>query len=149
MGEAASNSDRSALSQPFVLGSGGTHPNLSAGATSITVISSGATFDGELSSNDDLVVCGTVHGNISVRGSLTVTATGRVYGNIKATTIVFAGYIEGALIAEQALTVMSGAQIIGDIETGNLVVEPGAGFRGKCFMPSKRDPTNLDDVPAT
>jgi cytoskeletal protein CcmA (bactofilin family) len=60
--------------------------------------------------------------------------TGKVLGNMIGTNAHIAGRVEGNVKVKGQLHLTPTAYIGGDIEVGNLVVDEGAVFTGKCLM---------------
>jgi cytoskeletal protein CcmA (bactofilin family) len=58
-----------------------------------TVIGSGITIEGEVSSDDEVVVAGVVRGKLSVEGSVTVESDGVVEADIGARTVAIGGNV--------------------------------------------------------
>jgi len=98
---------------------------------------------GNLASGGELLVDGTVTGDIHVR-RLTIGASGKVEGKIVAEEITVSGSVEGQISAK---TVMIGrtAHVIGDVLHDVLSIESGAEFQGRC----QRRPASELEVPKT
>lgn len=99
-----------------------------------TVISSGVRLKGNLSSDGDIAVDGTLTGNIVSGGHVAIGVNARITGHLKATTAQIAGKVEGNVVAADSVSLMETAQLRGDIDTGRLEIEMGAIFIGASKM---------------
>lgn len=81
---------------------------------SLTVISSGTTINGGISSDGDLEVAGTINGDIEARGKVTID--GAVMGSVVAADIELnTPRLEGSLNSEQNISISPGTVVIGDM----------------------------------
>ena len=108
-----------------------------------SVITGGLHVTGNLASGGELLVDGTVTGDIHVR-SLTIGQSGRVEGKIVAEEITVSGSVEGQISAK-AVTIGRTAHVIGDVLHDVLSIESGAEFQGRC----QRRPASELEVPKT
>jgi cytoskeletal protein CcmA (bactofilin family) len=100
----------------------------------LNIVNAGTTITGDLTSEGDLRIDGTVKGYIHSRTRLVLGQTARVHGDIKAANLEVSGEIEGNIFVSELLTVKSTAKITGDILSAKLIIESGAEFNGKCSM---------------
>ena len=104
-----------------------------ASAGSESVVSAEATWEGKISSRGDLRIEGIVHGELETNGSLIVTPRAHVDGTVLANASVLAGEIDGQVLCNDRLEMLSGCRLEGDIETGTLVVQEGAHLEARRF----------------
>ena len=104
------------------------------GTSSINLIGAGTVVDGDIKSNGDIRVDGTVNGNIISKSKVVVGATGSIEGNVTSQNADVSGSIRGKVTVNELMFLKSSANIQGDIITGKLVVEVGATFTGTCNM---------------
>ncbi len=97
-------------------------------------IAEGTQLNGDLVSDSDVRIDGTLIGNITLKGKLVIGPNGFVEGNIKCLNIDIEGKFLGKLEAIELLNVKSKANIKGDVVVGKLGVEPGASFTATCSM---------------
>lgn len=128
MANAANSTDTSGKTVKFSLGEGAAR----AGAT---VLGAEAKITGNVAATGDIVIAGTIEGEVLSQGRVTIANGGAVKGRISATEIVIEGKLLGDSIATKSLSMMTSAQVRGDISTPVIVVEPGASFVGRCVMP--------------
>jgi cytoskeletal protein CcmA (bactofilin family) len=86
---------------------------------------------GELSSDEDLLIEGTVEGSIAHQShQLTVGKSGRVKANVRARIIIVEGTIEGDLQGDEAVHIRKTAHVHGNVTSPRISVEEGASFDG-------------------
>jgi cytoskeletal protein CcmA (bactofilin family) len=100
----------------------------------LNIINAATTILGDLNSEGDMRIDGTVKGYISSQARLVLGNTCRVQGDIKAANLELSGEVNGNIYVSELLTVKSTAKINGDIVAGKLIIEAGAEFNGKCSM---------------
>lgn len=93
-----------------------------------SVISAGLRIVGNLESDGDVVIAGTVEGDISSRG-LTVSEGATVKGAITAEMVTILGVVEGEVRARSVGIAKTG-EMSGDIEYATLAIEDGAILEG-------------------
>ncbi len=100
----------------------------------LNIINAGTTIVGDLSSEGDMRIDGTVKGYISSKARLVLGPTCRVEGDIKAANVEISGEVNGNIFVSELLTVKASAKINGDLVSNKLIIESGAEFNGKCSM---------------
>ncbi len=101
---------------------------------SVNLIGAGTVIEGEVKSNGDIRIDGTVKGSVSTKAKVVLGATGSVEGDINCQNADISGAVIGKFICSEMLFLKATARINGDITTGKLVVESGASFTGSCSM---------------
>ncbi|CAN5369545.1 polymer-forming cytoskeletal protein [soil metagenome] len=120
-------------------------PADSSGNGSINIIGAGTVIEGEVSSNGDIRIDGTIRGSVTSKAKVVVGSTGVVEGDVICQSADISGAIKGKTTVQEMLFLKSNARINGDIQTGKLVVEVGASFTGNCSMgPLIKDIKNAD-----
>ncbi len=115
-------------------GSGPSGKGSESAGTSINLIGAGTVIEGDVHSNGDIRIDGTVHGKVISRAKVVVGSTGSVEGDVTCQNSDLSGIVKGKMSVSELLFLKSSAKIIGDIVTGKLVVEVGATFTGSCNM---------------
>ncbi len=100
----------------------------------INIINAGTSIVGDINSEGDLRIDGTVNGSITVKTKLVLGSSSKVDGNVKAANCDVQGIVNGNLFIDELLIVKATAKIIGDINSQKLVIESGAEFNGKSQM---------------
>ncbi len=108
--------------------------NSDPGSGSINLIGAGTVINGEVISNGDIRVDGTVIGSVSSKGKVVIGSTGNVEGEIVCQNADVSGKISGNISVAEILSLKATANLIGDIIASKLSIEPGANFMGSCSM---------------
>ena len=101
---------------------------------SINLFGAGTIVKGEITSNGDFRIDGTLIGTINSKGKVVIGTTGIVEGEIICQNADISGVIKARVTVAELLALKSTAQLTGDIITNKLSVEPGAKFSGACSM---------------
>jgi cytoskeletal protein CcmA (bactofilin family) len=99
-----------------------------------TLISSGTTLKGDISSNSDLRIDGTVIGNIQSAAKIIIGSSGVVEGDISGNQADVTGRVSGNVRAKELLQLRGESVVTGNLYAGKLQVEPTATFNGQCHM---------------
>ena len=102
---------------------------------SITVLGSNAVFKGELNFKNTLCIDGEFEGKLTTSDKLIVAEEGVVLADIEAGTVICKGRIRGNITASQKVEIHSTGKILGDVLSPALMIELGAVFNGKSYMP--------------
>ena len=100
----------------------------------LNIINAATTIVGDLNSDGDMRIDGTVKGYITSKARLVLGNTCRVEGDIKAANLELSGEVNGNIFVSELLTIKATAKINGDILSNKLIIEAGAEFNGKCSM---------------
>lgn len=104
----------------------------------------GTSIEGEIKSNGDFRVDGSIKGKIDISGKLVIGEKGSVDGEIVCSYANISGKFKGKLEVNELLSLQETAKVNGDITTGRLSIEPGAEFTGSCSMGSVVREINKD-----
>jgi cytoskeletal protein CcmA (bactofilin family) len=102
--------------------------------TTINLISNGTDITGDIKSNGDIRIDGTLTGNLITKGKVVIGSTGKIRGEVICKNSEVSGIVEGKISIEQLLNLKASSKILGDIVTSKLSIEPGAKFSGTCRM---------------
>jgi len=103
-------------------------------AISTTLISAGTTIKGDISSNADLRIDGTIIGNINSNAKIVIGSSGVVEGDIFGNLADIVGKTSGTIKVKELLQLRGECVVNGNIYAGKLQVEPSATFNGQCHM---------------
>ena len=103
-------------------------------SNSINLIGSGTVIEGDVKSNGDIRIDGTVIGQVISKAKVVIGSTGMVEGDVNCQSADVSGTIKGKMYVSELLFLKSSSKIMGDIITGKLVVEVGSTFTGSCNM---------------
>lgn len=101
---------------------------------SINMLGAGTTIKGDIQSNGDFRVDGTLIGSIHSKGKIVIGETGNVDGEIVCNNADISGKVKAQISVSELLTLKSTAKLSGEITTNKLSIEPGAKFSGTCNM---------------
>ena len=104
------------------------------GGNGTTLISSGTTIKGDISSNSDLRIDGTIIGNINSNAKIVIGSSGVVEGDINGNNADIVGKTSGTIKVKELLQLRGECVVNGNIYAGKLQVEPTATFNGQCHM---------------
>jgi cytoskeletal protein CcmA (bactofilin family) len=102
--------------------------------TTINLISNGTDIIGDIKSNGDIRIDGSLTGNLNTKGKVVIGTTGKVKGEVICKNSEVAGILEGKITVGQLLNLKASSKINGEIATSKLSIEPGAVFSGNCKM---------------
>ena len=92
-------------------------------------------INGDLDVKKNLIVQGTVNGNINSTQTLNNTAKGsKIKGNIIAKNAMISGEINGDVEVKEKIILGSSANLTGNLKAAILIIEEGAKFDGMSSM---------------
>jgi len=102
-------------------------------------IVSGTTIKGDIVTEGDFRIDGSLTGSIISKGKIVVGESGSIEGEITCMNADVSGVIKAKLRVEKLLSLKASANITGDVITDKLAIEPGAKFTGTCNMSGSKD----------
>lgn len=99
-----------------------------------TLIGAGTTIKGDLVSNGDVRIDGTLIGNITGSAKVLIGQDGVVQGDIEGLQADIQGTVTGKMVIRELLNLRGEAAIRGNIHAGKLQIEPTVTFNGQCHM---------------
>src|SRR3954467_10743065 len=99
-----------------------------------TVIAQGITIEGELTSDEDVVIQGTLRGKLVSKDAVAVERGAVVEADIAATNLSVGGHITGNITASDRVDLMAGGRLVGDVKAARLTIADGASFKGNVDM---------------
>ncbi|MEI6489296.1 MAG: polymer-forming cytoskeletal protein [Bacteroidota bacterium] len=111
-----------------------TEKSTSSESSSVNIIGAGTKIEGDIITNGDIRIDGSLTGSINVKGKLVVGASGMVEGEIICQNADISGAIKGKIGVAELLSLKASAKLTCDIITNKIAVEPGASFSGSCSM---------------
>jgi cytoskeletal protein CcmA (bactofilin family) len=102
--------------------------------TSTSLIGAGTTMKGDITSNGDLRIDGTLVGNIHCSAKVVIGAGGVVQGDINGQQADIMGKVTGTIKVKDLLQLKGGSHLNGNIQAAKLQIEPSANFNGECHM---------------
>jgi cytoskeletal protein CcmA (bactofilin family) len=99
-----------------------------------TIIAAGITIEGELTSDDEIEVAGTLKGRVSSKDAVAVLTGSQVDAEVAGSTVSVAGQLTGNVTATDRVDLQAGGRLIGDVKTARLTIADGASFKGNVDM---------------
>lgn len=99
-----------------------------------TRIGPGITIEGEVTSDDEVVVGGVLRGKLQVDGPVTIESDGVVEADIGAQSVSIGGAVTGNVVASERVDLLAGGRLIGDVKAARLTIADGASFKGNVDM---------------
>lgn len=109
----------------------------------VNKITTGTSITGDVISNGDIRIDGTLKGNLNTKGKVVVGNEGFINGEIECKNADVSGKIEGKIKVAELISLSKSAKISGEITTNRLAIEPGAVFSGTCNMDSSARTTSF------
>ncbi len=100
----------------------------------INLLGVGTEIVGNIISNGDIRIDGSLSGNLKTKGKVVIGETGTITGEIQCKNSDVEGNIEGKIVVTELLTLKATSNVNGDIVAKKLAIEPGAKFTGHCNM---------------
>ena len=111
------------------------HPKCQYTAAFMTTIGRSVVITGELTSDEDLLVEGRVHGHVIVREAmLTLGEQGRIEADIRGGKVLVKGHVQGSIAATARIELASTATVTGSLSANQVVIADGATFNGSVDM---------------
>jgi cytoskeletal protein CcmA (bactofilin family) len=105
----------------------------------MTTLGPSLTVTGDITSQEDIVVHGTVKGTITMRqGALVIAPQGTAEASVEGSMITVQGTVSGDLSASDKLELAETAKVSGTIMTPSLVLRDGAVFNGMVDMATQK-----------
>jgi cytoskeletal protein CcmA (bactofilin family) len=104
------------------------------GGNSASIIAAGTTLKGDITSNGDIRIDGTLQGNIHCTAKVVIGANGTVEGDISGQQADIMGKVNGTIKVKELLQLKGGSQVNGNLYATKLQIEPSASFNGQCHM---------------
>jgi cytoskeletal protein CcmA (bactofilin family) len=110
------------------------------------VIGAKTSLKGEISGDEDVVVEGSVEGEIRITRDLRVGAGGVVKATVSAQSLIVSGEVVGDCEAMTRVEIQSTGRLTGNIRAPKIVIAEGAMFRGNSDMSSRSKDERKDKL---
>ena len=114
--------------------------------SSTSLIGAGTSMKGDITSNGDLRIDGTLVGNIHCTAKVVIGANGVVEGDINGQQADIMGKVAGTIKVKDLLHLKSGGTVNGNLHAAKLQIEPSAAFNGECHMTTDVKPSSNGKV---
>lgn len=99
-----------------------------------TVVGDGLVVEGEMITEEELLVHGTVRGKLKASDVVSIAATGVVEADVVGTAFNIAGQLIGDVHATERVDLQAGGRLTGDVKAARLTIADGATFKGTVDM---------------
>ena len=99
-----------------------------------TVIGAGITVEGEITTDEDLVVAGTVRGKVSAKEGVAIEHGAIVEADVSGGSLTVAGALTGNVNVGERVDLQSGSRVIGNVKAARVTIADGAQFKGNVDM---------------
>lgn len=99
-----------------------------------TVVGPSVHVEGDFASEGDIIVKGTVSGNVKTSRELRVESGAKIFASVHAGSAVISGEVQGNVTTSSKLEINATAVVAGDIKCDILEVAAGARIHGKVMM---------------
>ncbi|CAM1345462.1 bactofilin family protein [Tenacibaculum amylolyticum] len=103
-------------------------------STNRNVIGKGTKIVGDLTSEGDFRIDGTLEGTLTTQGRVIIGKDGFINGTVECNNADVEGKFSGDFNVLDTLTAKSTAYITGNVTVGQISTEPGATFNATCNM---------------
>lgn len=100
---------------------------------------------GEIVSEADFRIDGTLEGSITTSGKVVIGKEGTINGMVNCTYADVEGKFNGNIEVKESLSLKSTSIIEGEVVIGKLIVESGAVFNAKCSMKTAADVKSISE----
>jgi len=99
-----------------------------------TVVSAGMRIEGELKSNGNIRIDGTVSGKVQTTQDLVLGQTAQIDADLIAANAVIAGTVKGNVTVKNSLTIVETGKILGNVVCSRIAIREGGILNGNCLM---------------
>ncbi len=118
--------------------------NINNDTQSVNMLGAGTSIKGDIQSNGDFRLDGTLIGSIHSKGKIVIGETGNVEGEVICKNADISGKVKAQVSVSELLTLKTTARLSGEITTSKLAIEPGAKFSGTCNMSESMAGSGVD-----
>ncbi|MBI5495997.1 MAG: polymer-forming cytoskeletal protein [Deltaproteobacteria bacterium] len=114
------------------------------------LVGHGLVVQGQVAGKADVTVDGRLEGRVDLAGTLTVGPSALVRAELHVRRAVVQGVVLGTVFASEAVELLHGCRVVGDLVTPEVVMEDGALFRGNVLTPemaAARPPPTPEPAP--
>src|SRR5688572_28030654 len=104
------------------------------GGNSASIIASGTTLKGDITSNGDIRIDGTLLGNMQCSAKVIIGANGVVEGDISGQHADIMGKVTGTIKVKELLQLKGGSVVNGNLYASKLQIEPSANFNDQSHL---------------
>ena len=110
-------------------------------------IDQGVTLEGTLQVTGTFRINGNVKGNIISEQTIVLGEGAKVEGQIEGNRVVIAGRFDGVIFAKGRVEIQPKGVVTGEVHSPCLVIDPGGIFDGRCHMLGSSDAAATVTIP--
>src|SRR5438094_9540349 len=110
-------------------------------------IEQGGTMEGTLTVTGTFRIDGNVKGNVISEQTLILGENAKVEGQIEGNRVVIAGRYDGVIFAKGRVEIQPKGVVTGEVHSPCLVIDPGGIFDGRCHMLASSDTSTSVTIP--
>lgn len=114
-------------------------PGLNAVRTTPCVVGAKTVIKGEIAGDEDILVEGTVEGQVRIAKDLRVAQGGSVKANVSGHSVIVAGELVGDCHASHKVEITATGRLTGNIRAPKIVIAEGAVFKGNSDMSGRKE----------
>jgi cytoskeletal protein CcmA (bactofilin family) len=99
-----------------------------------TVIGQGLSVEGDITSDEEVVVQGNLRGKLTTSDAVSVGPESVVHADIAGQSVSIAGQVTGDVSAEERVDIQAGGRLVGDVKAARFTIADGASFKGAVDM---------------
>ena len=97
-----------------------------------TIIAEDVQIDGDIILSGNITIYGEIRGAVSTDGAIQLAKDGKIFGDVKSSSIQMNGYIEGDMFIDGTAELLSNCELVGNLKYRVLNIQDGAQFSGRC-----------------
>ena len=97
-----------------------------------TIIAEDVQIDGDIMLSGNITIYGESRGAVSTDGAIQLAKNGKIFGDVKSSSIQMNGYIEGDMFIDGTAELLSNCELVGNLQYRVLNIQDGAQFSGRC-----------------
>jgi cytoskeletal protein CcmA (bactofilin family) len=110
-------------------------------------IDQGVTLEGTLQVSGTFRIDGNVKGNIIAEHTVILGDSAKVEGQIEGNRVVISGRFDGVIFAKGRVEIQAKGVVTGEVHSPCMVIDPGGIFDGRCHMLASSDTAATVTIP--
>jgi cytoskeletal protein CcmA (bactofilin family) len=99
-----------------------------------TVIGEGLSVEGDITSDEEVVVQGNLRGKLTSSDAVSIGSGGVVQADVAGQSVSIAGQVTGDVSAPERVDIQAGGRLVGDVKAARFTIADGASFKGAVDM---------------
>ena len=99
-----------------------------------TVIGEGLSIEGDITSDEEVVVQGNVRGKLTSSDAVSIGPSSVVQADVAGHSVSIAGQVVGDVTAPERVDIQAGGRLVGDVKAARFTIADGASFKGAVDM---------------